>query len=550
VSLSLADRFEAKVDRFGEHHVWTGSKKTDGSGKLKVGGRSVTARRIAWELVHGPLGEGVEVKACPDETACVRIEHLSLRGAPDHAVDRKRRSPRGGGSKTEIRPGVWKLTVTVGRYADGRVRRLHRTVQVDTEIEATRELAAFVAEVRRDPLPQHRQDRDVTVDEAIEQFLIEHLLGEKGREPRTVDDYRRLHLKWFATEIGRRRVRDVDEAAIDRIFGRMRRAGLSRSRMNHAKSLYAPFFRWAKRRRLIARSPMADFELPTSTHVSREHTPPEVEQLCLLLETAVEVVPDIAPLLTLGAVTGMRRGELVTVRRSRLHPGEGQLTVDAATDGKRVKPTKTRKERKVAVDAETMDMLLRQCAQMDERAELCGLEVASDAFVFSLALDCSAPMPPDYVTKRVALLKEHLGIANKRAETIALEDEALRMYRQPPKQRRAGQAGRSPAGGMSYEAIGRRLGRSERWATLAIASAKRREAVQARGDRTDAVFDGSILALRKFTSSELLDAGFNISMVAQRQGHGPQVLAKHYAKARRSADRKAAEHLGRVVHDR
>ena len=185
--------------------------------------------------------------------------------------------------------------------------------------------------------------------------------------------------------------------------------------MNHARSLYAPFFRWAKRRRLIARSPMADFELPTSAHVSREHTPPEVEQLCLLLETAVEVVADVAPLLTLGAVTGMRRGELVTVRRSRLHPDEGQLTVDAATDGKRVKPTKTRKERKVAVDPETMDMLLRHCAHMDERAELCGLKVAPDAFVFSLALDCSAPMPPDYVTKRVALLKEHLGIANKRA---------------------------------------------------------------------------------------------------------------------------------------
>jgi hypothetical protein len=61
-------------------------------------------------------------------------------------------------------------------------------------------------------------------------------------------------------------------------------------------------------------------------------------------------------------------------------------------------------------------------------------------------------------------------------------------------------------------------------------------------------FDGSILALRKFTSSELLDAGFNISMVATRQGHGPQVLMKHYAKARQSAGRRSAEHLGRAVH--
>jgi hypothetical protein len=61
-------------------------------------------------------------------------------------------------------------------------------VQADTEIETTRELAALVADVRRDWLPNHRQDRDVTVDEAIELFLIEHSLGERGREPRTVGD--------------------------------------------------------------------------------------------------------------------------------------------------------------------------------------------------------------------------------------------------------------------------------------------------------------------------------------------------------------------------
>jgi integrase len=544
-----ATPFEERIDRSGDHHLWTGARKGNGMGQVRIGGQLFTAVHVAWERAHGPVPEGKRVKGC-EIPACVRLEHLSLEDRPASASRRRGRAPKGSGSKAQVRPGVWKLTVTSGRYADGSIRRLHRTIQTTSEADATRELQAFVAEVRDSPQADHRQDRDAIVDEAIEQFLTEHLLGEKGREPRTVEDYRRLHLKWFAREIGRRRVRDVDEAAIDRIFGRMRRAGLSRSRMNHARSLYAPFFRWAKRRRLIARSPMADFELPTSTHVAREHTPPEVGQLCLLLETAVEVVADVAPLLTLGAVTGMRRGELVTVRRSRVHADEGQLTVDAATDGKRVKPTKTWKERKVAVDAETMDMLLRHCAQMDERAELCGLEVAPDAFVFSLALDCSAPMPPDYVTKRVALLKEHLGIANKRPETIALEDEALRMYRQPPKQRRAGQAGRSPAGGMSYEAIGQQLGRSERWATLAVGSAKRRESVQARGDRTHTMFDGSILALRKFTSSELLDAGFNISMVAQRQGHGPQVLAKHYAKARRSADRKAAEHLGRVVHGR
>jgi hypothetical protein len=102
----------------------------------------------------------------------------------------------------EVREGLWKLTVTAGRYADGRVRRVHRTVEADTEAVAIRALAGFVAEVRQAPLPEHRHDRDVSVDKAIEQFLTEHLLGEKGGEGRTVEDYRRLHLKSFAPEIG------------------------------------------------------------------------------------------------------------------------------------------------------------------------------------------------------------------------------------------------------------------------------------------------------------------------------------------------------------
>lgn len=35
--------------------------------------------------------------------------------------------------------------------------------------------------------------------------------------------------------------------------------------------------------------------------------------------------------------------------------------------------------------------------------------------------------------------------------------------------------------------------------------------------------------------TKLLDARFNIRAVAQRQGHGPQVLAKHHSKRHRSA---------------
>ena len=542
----LEERFQANVDRNGEHHIWTGAIEPGrGTGRMKVAGRSMAAHRVAWELERGPLQPGARVLPCPAESACVRVDHLCHK---EGSAPARKRAPKGAGSMREIAPGVWKLSVTTRSTTARGTRRVHRTVREPNRSDATRSLATFVAELRASaPVPEP-EVYNATVDEMIEVFLVEHLLGEKGREPRTVDDYRKLHAKWFSTEIGHRLVRDVDEPVLDAAFGRMRAAGLSRSRMNQAKSLYRPFFRWATKRGLAVRNPMADFQLPTSTSVSSERTAPEADELCALLVAAVEVVPDVAPLLVLGAATGMRRGELVGIRRSRIHPDQLRITVDSAVDGARVKSTKTRAERSLFVDEETMAMLVRLGRQQEESATAAGVPLVDDPFLFTREPDASAPLPPDTLTKRVAVLKEHLGIEDKRPDTIAREDEALRLFLATQAPRPAGRRGPAPVGGRSYADIGAALGRSDRWAAMAVQSAQRRVAARSAGRGLD--FDGSVLALRKFTSTELLDAGFNIAMVAQRQGHGTQVLAKHYAKSRRSADRKAASHLGRVVHQR
>jgi hypothetical protein len=136
-------------------------------------------------------------------------------------------------------------------------------------------------------------------------------------------------------------------------------------------------------------------------------------------------------------------------------------------------------------------------------------------------------------------------VADKRPETVALEDEALRLFRGEPVDRPTGRTGPSPKGALTYEEIGARLGRSARWAATAVASAERREAAEAQGLRLG--FDASVQGLRRFTSTELLDAGFNVSMVAKRQGHSPHVLVEHYSKLRDSEDARAADHLGTVV---
>jgi len=541
---SLAERFEAQVDRSGEHHRWLGAINADrGTGRLKVAGKHVTAHRIAWELANGPVRTGARVLACDDEPACVRLEHLRLDGAPAPALP-KARARKGSGSLRRLGPGSWKLTVT-GVHADGTTHRVYRTVYVDSETEARGELARFVAEVRETDGTTRAEGRRVAFDAAVRRFLFEHLRDERGREPKTVDDYWRTHLRWFSPMLGERFVRDLTRPVFDERFGAMRRAGLSRSRMNQARSLYSPFFRWAIHQGMTTRNPMAGYQLPTSTHVSREVVPPEVDEVALLLATAFEIVPDIAEILVLGATTGMRRGELVGLRASSLRVDKQQLRVTTAVSGKQVKPTKNRTERDVALDEETTAMLACILDRRRELAVFLGVPLADDPFLFSHAPDSSTPMAPDYVTKRVAILKGHLGIENKNPTTIAAEDEALRLHRGAPQPRPTGKTGPNPKGGMTFAAIGKALGRSERWASLAVDAAQRREAATGAAVRG---FDGSVLALRKFTSSELLDAGFSVAAVAQRQGHGPQVLVKHYGKRRESADRKAAEHLGRVVH--
>jgi hypothetical protein len=76
----VATRFEAKVDRSGEHHVWTGWRLPDGSGQLRVNGKVTTASCAARELARGPLPRGARVVGCAVDPACVRVDHLSLEG--------------------------------------------------------------------------------------------------------------------------------------------------------------------------------------------------------------------------------------------------------------------------------------------------------------------------------------------------------------------------------------------------------------------------------------------------------------------------------------
>jgi len=478
--MKLADRVAAKVEGSGTHQLWLGATDARGVPVIKVDGHVTTVRRVVCELAAGgPLPAGLKVGACANEPLCVRPEHLKINGAVVVGHDRAR---KGSGSMTEVRPGVYKLSVVAGRHVDGTVRRSFRTVH-GTRSEAARELANFVAEVGDGSSLPPPASKTMTLDDLVTAYIDscreDSDENPKTWEPSTLLRYDGIRRNYISPILGQLKLSQVSDEHIDRCFAKMRRLGASRSHMNQVRSLLSGAFKWARRRKLVTRNPMAGYELPKSKYMKREVVPPELEDLVALLNGATKRIPDVAPVLSLAATTGMRRGELSGLRRSSLDLSRGRLEVERAVSdaGGQVteKNTKNHQTRGVSLDPTTVELLASHIEEMDQRGRLAGARLAEDPFVFSLEADCSKPMRPDYMTRRTRQLRKELGLE-------------------------------------------------------------------------DGPFDATILALRKFTSTELMDAGFNPSLVSGRQGHTVQVMLQHYSKARRSADRAAAEHLGRRVH--
>jgi integrase len=469
--------FEAKLKLSRGHHIWTGTTDAGGTGQLRIDGKLRTAAQVAWEIAFGEIPEGHRIYSCPDERLCVRSEHLRLKRygkpKPSQPVSAKR-SERGSGSITAVGKGKWKIIVDAGRDEAGRRRRVSRTIR-GTKTQAARAIATLTAEVAEGKV-QPRRSSELTVADLVE-WYVDFARNVRGLERTTVRGYQESFDTWLRDEIGHIDAERLKPAQIDDAFGRMRAAGLSHSRMNNARSGLSGAYKWGRRHEKVRANPMRGFELPKSSHVPKKTVAPEVDQLREILTAAQRIDPELAPVLIVAATTGMRRGELARLRWNRVDLANGMLRVDRSISeisGEiEDKPTKTHDTRTVSLDDATVRFLAEHRARMEIRASDTDMKLASDAFVFSIEPDCSYPMRPELMTRRMRQLRKRLA--------------------------------------------------------------------------GDADFDATILAMRKWTSTELMDAGFNPSAVSTRQGHTVQVMLNNYSSRRSSADQAAADHLGAAV---
>ncbi len=88
----MIDRFNSKA-ALGENGCleWSASKSSAGYGQFWVNGRSRQAHRVAYELHHGRIPEGLFVCHKCDNPPCVNPDHLFLGTANDNNQDKMRK---------------------------------------------------------------------------------------------------------------------------------------------------------------------------------------------------------------------------------------------------------------------------------------------------------------------------------------------------------------------------------------------------------------------------------------------------------------------------
>lgn len=68
---------------------WIGALDHRGYGKMRVGNKLVGTHRVAWELEHGPIPEGMVIMHTCDNPRCIRVSHLKLGTQADNMRDKR-----------------------------------------------------------------------------------------------------------------------------------------------------------------------------------------------------------------------------------------------------------------------------------------------------------------------------------------------------------------------------------------------------------------------------------------------------------------------------
>lgn len=303
------------------------------------------------------------------------------------------------------RGGSLEIVVYAGRDpATRKSRKVSRTVKGND-----REAQLKARQVELDLIAEARAGRVVkgarTFGDLMDRWLEQARIEESTRYNARLQLDRHVRPALGSVRLSKLKAEDLDALyrSLERGSKGKKKLAPASVRRLHAtvRSVLALAVRW----RWLSHNPAEGAEPPAQTR-SEPQAPSTAVVVAFLASLAgpEDAEPELAMFVRLDAVTGMRRAEVCALRRSDVDLDAGVVrkvrSLGMGKGSPYLKGTKTGVRHALALDEETVHLLRLHLKAQDDVAAHNGCTIG-DGYLFSLEVDCSRPMRPDYVSKRV-----------------------------------------------------------------------------------------------------------------------------------------------------
>jgi integrase len=341
------------------------------------------------------------------------------------------------GSIDELPSGALRVRVYAG--FDPVSKRRHDLIELiapgpgaDKQARRVRDRLISLVEERRNPRTK------ATVDQLLDRYLDQF-----DGAASTLTLYRGYVRNHISPFLGKIKVGALDADTLDAFYAELRRCRhhcsgrpfvqhrtavehrcddrcaahrcrpLGATTIRHMHFILSGAYKRAVRWKWVMDSPLRQAE-PPAAPVPNPHPPSSVEAARIVTEAWKD--PDWGTMIWLAMTTGARRGELCALRWSSLDltPDRAVMwlrrAISKGVGGWAEGDLKTHQQRRIALDAETVQILGEHQGRCRARAKELGIELAADTFVFSGAPDGSTHLTPGALTQRYNRLAERLRI--------------------------------------------------------------------------------------------------------------------------------------------
>jgi integrase len=354
---------------------------------------------------------------------------------------------RGSGLQVQVYAGRDPLTGRkrwISRQVPGQTKASHR--------QAKKVEAELLEQVDRG---EQRGSRTRTIGELVERWFTWRQQV-RPISPVTVANYRGAIDRYILPALGRAKIREVDAATLDALYAQVRahggkcrvcwqrirrgepplRAGeryrpapgvgeqvhepdcargwpLSASAVREVHTVLSGAFKQAVAWGWAGHNPAKLATAPGAG--KRGVSPPDAEGVARLLTAAMEQDPELGLFLRLAVVLGARRGELIGLKWRDVDLDAGAVLIASSVARVAGRPlldkdTKTHAKRRVAVGADTVELLKAHRVRQAETALASGATLPADAYLFSRTADASKPISPEWITHGFGKLAARLGV--------------------------------------------------------------------------------------------------------------------------------------------